>query len=254
MDEIREKLPRLGTEKLYFVLQEKLTKHCIKIGRDGLHSLLVEHGLIIRRRKKRPKTTNSKHWMKKYPNLIKEMEILAPDMIWVSDITYISHVNGFGYLSLITDAYSRRIMGYCLHPNLSNEGCINALEMALKARHYNHQLIHHSDRGSQYCSKQYVHILGSNKVFISMTESGSPYENAKAERVNGILKIEHGLDDLFKSFDSAKESVDKAVLHYNEYRPHSSIDFLTPNQAYHRKGSIKKRWKKRIYNQKTEAE
>ena len=192
--------------------------------------------------------------MKKYPNLIKEMEILAPDMIWVSDITYISHVNGFGYLSLITDAYSRRIMGYCLHPNLSNEGCINALEMALKARHYNHQLIHHSDRGSQYCSKQYVHILGSNKVFISMTESGSPYENAQAERVNGILKIEHGLDDLFKSFDSAKESVDKAVLHYNEYRPHSSIDFLTPNQAYHRKGSIKKRWKKRIYDQKTEAE
>jgi putative transposase len=236
------------------VLQEKLIKHGIKIGRDGLHSLLVEHGLIIRRRKKRPKTTNSKHWMKKYPNLIKEMETLAPDMIWVSDITYISHVNGFGYLSLITDAYSRKIMGYCLHPNLSNEGCINALEMALRNRQYNHQLIHHSDRGSQYCSKQYVHILGDNKVFISMTESGSPYENAKAERVNGILKTEHGLDDLFKSFDLANESVDKAVLNYNEYRPHASIDFLTPNQAYQRKGSIRKRWKKRIYNTKIEAE
>lgn len=254
MDEVREKLPRLGTEKLYFVLQEKLNKHSIKIGRDGLHSLLFEHGLIIRRRKKRPKTTNSKHWMKKYPNLIKEMETLAPDTIWVSDITYISHVNGFGYLSLITDAYSRKIMGYCLHPNLSNEGCINALEMALKNRQYNHQLIHHSDRGSQYCSKHYVHILGSNKVFISMTESGSPYENAKAERVNGILKIEHGLDELFRSFESANDAVDKAIQNYNEYRPHLSIDRLTPNQAHKRTGSIRQRWKKRIYKPMTGAE
>ena len=236
------------------MLQEKLVKHGIKIGRDALHSLLVENGLIIRRRKKRPKTTNSKHWMKKYPNLIREIEVLAPDMIWVSDITYISHVNGFGYLSLITDAYSRKIMGYCLYPNLSNEGCINALEMALKNRQYNHQLIHHSDRGSQYCSKQYVHILGSNRVFVSMIESGSPYENAKAERVNGILKIEHGLDELFKSFESAKESVDNAVLNYNEYRPHLSIDRLTPNEAHQRTGRIRKRWKKRVYKVKTEAE
>ena len=145
-------------------------------------------------------------------------------------------------------------MGYCLYPNLSNEGCINALEMALKNRQYNHQLIHHSDRGSQYCSKQYVHILGSNRVFVSMIESGSPYENAKAERVNGILKIEHGLDELFKSFESAKESVDNAVLNYNEYRPHLSIDRLTPNEAHQRTGRIRKRWKKRVYKVKTEAE
>ena len=229
------------------MLEGKFNIHGIKIGRDGLHSLLVENGLTIRKRKKRPKTTNSKHWMKKYPNLVKEIEPNAPDMIWVSDITFISHANGFGYLSLITDAYSRKIIGYCLHPNLSNEGCINALEMALKCRQYDHQLIHHSDRGSQYCSKPYVYLLNTNNIFVSMTESGSPYENAKAERVNGILKTEHGLDELFSCFGSAKESVDKAVENYNEYRPHASIDFLTPNQAYKRKGLIKKRWKKRVY-------
>lgn len=253
MDEIRQKLPRVGTEKLYYMLEGTFRKHGINLGRDGLHMLLADHGLTIRKRKKRPKTTNSNHWMKKYPNLTKEFEPFEPDMLWVSDITYLSLIDNFCYLSLITDAYSRKIVGYCLYPTLSNEGCITALEMALDHRQYAHPLIHHSDRGSQYCSKQYVHILGMNKVFISMTESGSPYENAKAERVNGILKLEHGLDRLFGSFDMAKASVDKAVLHYNEDRPHASIDFLTPNQAHHKKGILKKRWKKKTYQLPTNS-
>ena len=247
MEEVRQKLPKIGTEKLYYLLEKRFRKHEITIGRDGLHLLLQDHGLTIRKKKKRPKTTNSRHWMKKYPNLIKELVPNAPDMIWVSDITYLSLKDCFCYLSLITDAYSRKIVGYCLYPNLSNEGCIDALEMALETRKLMHTLIHHSDRGSQYCSKSYVHILGTHKIFISMTESGSPYENAQAERVNGILKIEHGLEELFSSFKQAKEAVDKAVLYYNECRPHASIDFLTPNEAYQLKGDIKKRWKKKTY-------
>lgn len=211
MGEIKEKLPRIGTEKLYHLLQPKLVKHRIAVGRDKLHCLLQDHGLTIRKRKKRPKTTNSKHWMKKYPNLIRDLEPTTPDSIWVSDITYLSLIDGYCYLSLITDAYSRKIVGYYLGPSLSNEGCVNALRAALNQRKYGHPLIHHSDRGSQYCSKDYVHILCSNQVFISMTENGDPYENAKAERVNGILKQEHALDALFLSFGEARQAVDQAV-------------------------------------------
>lgn len=237
-------MPRIGTAKLYYLLQPSLRKHNILLGREGLHQLLTEHGLTIRKRRRRPKTTNSKHWMKKYPNLIKEWKPVAPDMLWVSDITYLELKTGFCYLSLITDAYSRKIVGHCLHPTLESEGCIIALQKALQTRQYKrNQLIHHSDRGSQYCSKDYVLLLNSNNILISMTENGDPYENAKAERVNGILKEEQGLYTVFESYQLAVISVEEAIWKYNELRPHASIDYLTPNQAHKLSGALKQRWK-----------
>jgi putative transposase len=248
VDEVRRDLPRLGTEKLYHMLGDKFNQHGIRIGRDGLHELLVERGMIIRKRRRKPKTTDSKHWMKKYPNLTKELALSAPNQLWVSDITYISILGGFCYLSLITDAYSRKILGYFLHKDLTNTGCIEALIMAIAGRSkQSGKLIHHSDRGSQYCSKDYVHILALNGVFISMTENGDPYENAKAERVNGILKDEFSLSGIFTNYESARQATDSAVRNYNERRPHASIDYLTPAEAHHRVGYLRARWKRKTW-------
>lgn len=185
---VRKELPSLGTRKLHYVLQPKLASHKIIIGRDYLFDLLAEHRLLIRRRKRKVITTDSRHWMRKYNNLIKTITVNRPEQVWVSDITYIRMINQWGYLSLITDAYSRKIMGYSFRNDLAAEGCIEALRMALNNRKYDEQIIHHLDRGSQYCSHQYVNLLLQNKIAISMTENGDPYENALAERMNGILK------------------------------------------------------------------
>ena len=152
--EIRSSLPRIGTRKLWYLLQPRLQEHGLEVGRDYLFELLASHKLLIRRRKRNVITTDSKHWMRKYSNLIKELTVTNPEQLWVSDITYIRLTGGFAYLSLITDAYSKKITGYCLSGTLSAEGCLKALQMALKGRtHLLQQLIHHSDRGSQYCSK-----------------------------------------------------------------------------------------------------
>ncbi len=188
---IRETLPRLGTRKLQHMLTPILASHKIKVGRDYLFDLLEDHKLLIRNRKRNVITTDSRHWMHKYPNLIKELEISRPEQVWVSDITYIRLVNQWGYLSLITDAFSRKIMGYCFRLDLSAQGCVDALQMAVNNRLYNHEpLIHHSDRGVQYCSTAYVDLLTQRTIAISMTENGDPYENALAERINGIIKSE----------------------------------------------------------------
>ena len=173
---IRTELPRLGGRKLQYVLQNKLADHQIKPGRDYLFDLLSEHKLLIRQRKRKALTTDSRHWMRKYSNLIKGLDVTRPEQVWVSDITYIRLANQWGYLSLITDAYSRKIMGYSFRPDLAAEGCIDALKMALNNRVYNESIIHHSDRGSQYCSHNYVDLLLKNNVAISMTENGDPYE------------------------------------------------------------------------------
>ena len=159
---IRKDLPALGTRKLHYVLQPRLALHKISIGRDYLFDLLAEHRLLIRRRKRKVITTDSRHWMHKYSNLIKPVVVNRPEQIWVSDITYIRMINQWGYLSLITDAYSRKIMGYSFRNDMTAEGCIDALKMALKNRIYNEPVIHHSDRGSQYCSQQYVKLLFDN--------------------------------------------------------------------------------------------
>ena len=243
---IRCTVPKLGTRKLHHLLEPLLKEHGIAIGRDYLFNLLQDHKLLIRQRKRKVITTNSRHWMSKYANLIKGMRVTHPEQVWVSDITYIRMVNQWGYLSLITDACSRKIMGWSFRQDMEAQGCIDALEMALSKRVYDHKLIHHSDRGSQYCSKNYVGILIKNNVAISMTENGDPAENAIAERVNGILKSEFLLDRQFASFKDAAIAVREAVQTYNLLRIHSSRNYLTPQQAYSQAaGTLPCRWKRR---------
>lgn len=240
---IRKDLPRLGTRKLHYVIQNKLISHQISFGRDYLFDLLSEHKLLIRQRKRKAITTDSRHWMRKYSNLVKGLAIIRPEQVWVSDITYIRLTNQWGYLSLITDAYSRKIMGYSFRQDLAAEGCIEALKMALNNRLYNESIIHHSDRGSQYCSHNYVDLLLKNNIGISMTENGDPYENALAERVNGIIKTEFNLYSSSLGFDQTGYQVSKSIKSYNELRPHASCDYLTPNQAHLKSDKLNKRWK-----------
>ncbi|MBX9851722.1 MAG: IS3 family transposase [Cytophagaceae bacterium] len=239
VETIRKDMPRIGGLKLYKLLNnsERI------IGRDKLFNLLKYKGMLVYRKKRFEKTTDSKHWMRKYPNLIKDIKVSRPDEIWVSDITYIPTEQGHSYLSLITDVYSSKIMGYSIKDHLGGEGCIEALKMALKTRKDpSKPLIHHSDRGAQYCGSDHVKILKRNKIKISMTNNGDPYENAKAERVNGILKDEFLIEG-FQNHLQAVEEIKKVVFIYNGKRPHLSCDFLTPDQAYQREGYLERRWK-----------
>ena len=247
---IRKELPALGTRKLHYVLQPRLASHKISIGRDYLFDLLAEHKLLVRRRKRKVITTDSRHWMRKYSNLIKPISVTRPEQIWVSDITYIRMINQWGYLSLITDAYSRKIMGYSFRNDLAAEGCIEALKMALNNRIYNEQVIHHSDRGSQYCSHQYVNLLLENNIGISMTENGDPYENALAERMNGIIKTEFNLYNSQLGFEQTDSLIGKSINAYNSLRPHASCDYMTPDETHLKSGQLNKRWKNynRNYN------
>jgi len=244
VEEQRKQLPRLGTRKLHYKLVPLLQAHGIKVGRDYLFDLLERHRLLIRQRKRKVVTTDSRHWMHKYDNLIQDLDCHRPEQIWVSDITYIRMGNQWGYLSLITDAYSRKIMGYSLRTDMLAQGPIDALEMAINNRRYVDQtLIHHSDRGSQYCSAGYVKILKENTISISMTQNGDPYENALAERMNGILKTEFNLYGSQYGFEQTYQMVKESIAAYNSLRPHSSCDYLTPDQAHQLKGPMKKRWK-----------
>lgn len=240
---IRKELPRLGTRKLHYVLQERLAPHQISFGRDYLFGLLSAHKLLVRQRKRKAMTTDSRHWMRKYGNLVKELVITRPEQVWVSDITYVRLTNQWGYLSLITDAYSRKIMGYCFRQDLAAEGCIDALKTALDNRRYDQPIIHHSDRGSQYCSHNYVGLLVKNNISISMTENGDPYENALAERINGIIKTEFNLYSSPLGFEQTSKQISKSIKSYNELRPHASCDYLTPAQAHRQSGMLRKRWK-----------
>ncbi len=240
-------MPRIGTRKLHYMLADTLQKHDITIGRNKLFDLLAEYGMLVRRRRrKRINTTDSNHPFRKYPNLIRALQITRPNHLWVSDITYISLAEGFCYLSLVTDAYSRKIVGYCLHPTLKKEGPVQALKMAVADRVYRQPMIHHSDRGLQYCCGDYISLLEQSGISISMTEKGDPYENAIAERVNGILKSEFELDRDFDSLDAAKAAVDKAIDIYNQQRPHSSCNYLTPAQAHLQQGVLPTKWKRRL--------
>ena len=248
VEDIRLSMPRIGTRKLKFLLDTKLKTHDIKIGRDKLFDLLHDYGLLIRKRRKRKAvTTDSGHPFKKYPNLIKDIEIIYPNHLWVSDITYINLATKFCYLSLVTDAYSRKVVGFCLYPTLEKEGPLNALKMALSdyKRFDRRVLIHHSDRGLQYCCKDYISLLKKKNVSISMTERGDPYENALAERMNGVLKSEFLYKKTFKTFDEAVEAVTASINTYNHRRPHGSCDYLTPQEAHQKNGSLRKRWKKK---------
>jgi putative transposase len=238
----RQGQPKIGTRKLLEVMAVFMLTAGIVLGRDGFFDLLREHGLLVRKRKSRkPRTTYSCFWKHKYPNLAKDFIPTGPNQLWVSDITYIRIGKGFGYLSLVTDAYSRKIVGFCLRRDLTARGCIAALRMALKDNSEREGLIHHSDRGMQYYSSGYLKLLGPG-IRVSMTENSDPLENAIAERVNGILKGEL-LKERFDSFSEAADSVAIAISTYNHLRPHSSVDMLMPAVAHTLSGPLKRRWK-----------
>lgn len=248
--EIRHDLSFCGTDKLHYKLRSSFAEHGIKMGRDGLYDLLGRHGMLIRFRKRKPYTTDSDHPYRKYPNLIREKVLTQAGELWVSDITYIRKQGGFSYLSIITDAYSHKIVGYHLSQTLHAQGAINALEMAGKDVKRTDKLIHHSDRGVQYCCHDYVEKIKFYGIQLSMTEKGDPYENAIAERVNGILKIEFLLGQTFENHETAKKAVDDAVWKYNELRIHDSCGRLTPMKAHEQTGVLKKYWKPKVYKKK----
>jgi len=238
---IRTRQKRIGTRKLLFMMNNFFQQHEIHIGRDAFFDLLRERGMLVRRRRGgKPRTTFSGFWMKKYPNLTRDFIPTAPNQLWVSDITYLAVGDDFAYLSLITDAYSHKVVGFYLSKDLSANGCIMALRMALKNNPDREKLIHHSDRGLQYYSSGYMKLLGNIRV--SMSENSDPLENAIAERLNGILKDEL-LEKYFETFAQAQREVAVAISIYNHERPHGSVDNLTPAMAHLQSGELKKRWK-----------
>lgn len=241
---IRQSLPVLGGRKLYELLNQRLPDSLLP-GRDKFFDFLRSQGLLIRKHREcRPITTVSWHHFHKYPNLWRGRIPDGPNQVWVSDITYIRIEDGtFLYLSLITDVYSHKIVGWFLSESLSMEGPLNALRMALEELPEGHQLIHHSDRGVQYCSNAYVELLQKNGIQVSMTENGDPRENAVAERVNGILKEEWFNREVICSLEKGRERTGEIIRIYNEMRPHMSNDYLTPQQAHQQNGTLRRRWK-----------
>lgn len=228
----RESLPREGAKKLYKAIKEEFVKNNIKIGRDKLFELLRNQNMLIKPKKSYHKTTNSRHRFYKYKNQIKEFVPQKPNQLWVSDITYLKLTKGHCYLALVTDAFSRKIVGYDISNSLELAGSIKALNMAMKQLHQNHQLIHHSDRGVQYCSYEYTDRLKEKSIRISMTEENHCYENAIAERVNGILKDEFYLDSCFPDTKLAREASIDAINKYNVLRLHLSLDYKTPDYVH----------------------
>jgi transposase InsO family protein len=244
--DIRKDHKRLGGRKLFFKLETFMDEHNIKMGRDAFFDLLRDNKLLVKQRKSHHVTTNSNHWMKKYPHLIKDIEPIGPNHVWVSDITYWKTKGGHYYISFITDAYSRKIVGYHVADTMEAIESATALKMAIKTLKISAKgLIHHSDRGSQYCSSMYVNILKKEGIKISMTENGDPLENAIAERINGIIKGEYLFDYLIKTLLNAKEVLKSVVKLYNEDRPHSSIGNAVPSKVHNNDTDIeiKRLWK-----------
>lgn len=240
----RRLMPRIGTRKLHYLLGAD-----IRMGRDRLFELLKMEGMLIFKRRKYSQTTNSRHWLRKYPNLTKDLKLARPEQLWVSDITYVDTTEeGNTYLHLVADAYSKQIMGYELCGDMESASTLKALKMALGNRRYDHPLIHHSDRGLQYCSRIYVDELKRNGIMISMTENGDPYENATAERVNGILKGEFGLGDVLNNLSEAKALAKQSIAIYNHLRPHLSCQMLTPVQMHAQQKVELKTYKKTLSN------
>jgi transposase InsO family protein len=230
---IRQRQARIGGKKLYFMLKDFRDKIGLKQGRDRFFNMLRENSLLVEKKKSYIKTTNSHHRFRMHKNLIKDLNICHPNQVYASDITYIRTMDGFCYLSLITDMYSRKIVGYALSKSLSIEGSIEAMKMAIDGIKGDiFDLIHHSDRGVQYCSYDYTGLLEKHNIKISMTEKDHVYENALAERVNGILKDEFMLGETIRDFKTAKKMVKQAVEIYNEERPHLSIGYEVPAKKH----------------------
>ena len=244
VNEYRSEMGRIGCRKLQHLINSRLPSE-MRIGRDALYALLERNSLLHRRRHRSVRTTWSNHWMHKYPNLITGVIPTSSNQIWVSDITYIETVNdGFVYLHLVTDLYSRRIMGWSLSPTLHSEYTLSALNMAIRNAGCNLAgLIHHSDRGCQYCCDKYVSLLKSSGISISMTQSGDPLENSVAERVNGIIKNEWLKHEKIIDRSFAIRRVSEIINIYNNLRPHASLNYMTPGLAYMNNGIIERKWK-----------
>lgn len=221
--DIRTSMPRLGTRKLYHLLGSELS-----VGRDKLFDILRANQLLVKPKRSYTKTTNSKHWLRKHPNLLKDIEVKRTQEVYVSDITYVKSKQGVHYLSLITDAFSRKIVGYYLGNDMSAQSVAKALKMAVSNRNSNETLIHHSDRGLQYCSDLYQRILKANNITPSMTDGYDCYQNALAERVNGILKQEF-LFDKCNNMQELKRLIKQSIDTYNNKRPHLALNMKTPN-------------------------
>ena len=224
--------PRLGGKKLYFMLRSDIHKIAPNFGRDKFFDLLREHKLLVERKSKYCKTTHSWHHFHTYKNCVKDLIIIRSNQVWAVDITYLRTKKGFVYLSLLTDMFSRKIVGWCLSKSLSIEGSMTALQKALQSNVLIDKLIHHSDRGVQYCSNDYTKKLKDNDIEISMTEENHCYENALAERVNGILKGEYLLDKTFVDFEHAERACKEAITLYDTRRPHLSLNYRTPEQVH----------------------
>jgi transposase InsO family protein len=242
--EFRKEMERLGGRKLWMMINQRLPDR-FSVGRDRLFALLDREHLKVHRKKRKVRTTYSSRWSKNYPNLIKEIIPTASNQIWVSDITYIDTLNeGFVYLHLLSDNYSKKILGWCLSRTLHADHTIEALQMAIRNVGVKMEgLIHHSDRGCQYCCEKYVKLLQENKIRISMTENGNPRENAVAERINGILKMEWLNYEHFQGLSDARLRIAQVIDIYNNKRPHLSLDYATPARAYFMAGELPKRWK-----------
>ena len=239
---IRNEQPRCGTRKLLIMLQPFLQQHNIVIGRDYFFNLLAKNKMLVRKTKRSVHTTNSKHHFYRYPNLAKDFTPLKAHELWVSDITYIPLKNRFAYLFLITDAYSRKIVGHHVSDDMKVSSAVVALKKALAQKPVETIVMHHSDRGIQYCSNEYVNLLQQQHALISMTQNGDPLENAIAERVNGILKTEL-ISSYYEDIDKAALSIARAVIIYNFKRRHSSLNWQIPADVHNQKGPQIKRWK-----------
>jgi len=240
---IRDVHPRMGTRKIYQLLSPTMRTQGIRMGRDKLFQLLSDNHLLVRKRKRKTKTTNSHHHYYKYTNLIKDFTPYKRNQVWVSDITYVKTGSEFCYLFLITDAYSRKIVGYEVSKDLRTSHAIKAMNMATRNEIALKGLIHHSDRGVQYCSHSYVKLCQDKGIKLSMGEVGNPLENAIAERINGIIKDEYLLPHEIQDYSTLITRVDQAVYRYNSLRPHMSCDMMTPNKAHDKQGMLKRKWK-----------
>lgn len=230
---VRRKMPKTGVKKLYKHIKNELIKNDIKMGRDALFDLLRSYGLLVKKTKRFHITTDSNHFFYKSPNLIKDLEIVHAEQVLVSDITYIKIDGGLAYLALVTDAYSKKLMGWKLDDNMRVTLVKEALEMAYKNLIYNHKnIIHHSDRGIQYCCPDYSEFAEKRNFTLSTTQQYDPYENAVAERINGILKYEFGLINTIKNIDIAQKMIKQAVETYNNERLHWSLDLKTPQEVH----------------------
>jgi putative transposase len=242
---IRKDYRRMGCKKLYEKLEPVMLSHQIKMGRDALFDLLRDHGLLVRKTKRKYHTANSFHWLRKYPNKIRAFIPTGRNQLWVSDITYWRWKNQFYYISFVTDAYTHKIVGYQVARSLEAIDSIKALQMAIKGcdKKELSNLIHHSDRGVQYCSQGYVKLLQDNGIEISMTENDDPLENAIAERINGIIKNEYLFEKEINTLSKAQNELRKAADLYNNERPHMSLGMLTPKQVHEQKLKPEKIWK-----------